>query len=48
MVGVKIRGRRQENLLRAEREIENDAILVTHDAGLLDGSIAGLQVEDWF
>jgi tRNA(fMet)-specific endonuclease VapC len=36
------------DLLIAATAIENDATLVTHDAGLLDGAIPGLQVEDWF
>jgi tRNA(fMet)-specific endonuclease VapC len=36
------------DLLLAASAIENDAVLVTHDRGLLDGAIPDLQVEDWF
>jgi predicted nucleic acid-binding protein len=34
--------------LLAATAIENDAVLVTHDDGLLDGSIPDLRVEDWY
>ena len=36
------------DLLLAATAIENDAVLVTHDAGLLDKAIPELQVEDWY
>jgi tRNA(fMet)-specific endonuclease VapC len=36
------------DLLLAATAIENDAVLVTHDAGLLDGAVSSLQVEDWY
>ena len=36
------------DLLLAATAIENDAVLITHDDGLLDGSIPGLKVEDWY
>jgi predicted nucleic acid-binding protein len=35
------------DLLIAATSIENAAVLVTNDAGLKDGSIEGLTVEDW-
>ncbi len=36
------------DLLLAATAIENDAVLVSHDDGLLDGAIPDLKVEDWF
>ena len=36
------------DLLLAATAIENDAVLITHDDGLLDGGIPGLVVEDWY
>jgi tRNA(fMet)-specific endonuclease VapC len=36
------------DLLLAATAIENDAVLVTHDAGLLDEAVSGLRVEDWY
>lgn len=36
------------DLLLAATAIENDAVLITHDDGLLHGGIPGLVVEDWY
>jgi len=36
------------DLMLAATAIENNAVLVTHDDGLLDGSIPDLKVEDWY
>jgi len=36
------------DLLLAATAIEHNAVLVTHDDGLLDGSIPDLKVEDWY
>jgi tRNA(fMet)-specific endonuclease VapC len=36
------------DLLLAATAIENDAVLINHDDGLLDGGIPGLVVEDWY
>ena len=36
------------DLLLAATAIENAAVLVTHDAGLLDEAVSGLRVEDWY
>ncbi len=46
---VERRGRRKSDfdLIIACTALEHDATLVTNDAALKDGSIAGLLVEDW-
>ena len=36
------------DLVIAATAIENGAVLITHDDGLLDGSIPNLTVEDWY
>jgi tRNA(fMet)-specific endonuclease VapC len=36
------------DLMIAATAIENVAVLITHDDGLLDGSIPGLNAEDWY
>jgi predicted nucleic acid-binding protein len=36
------------DLLITATAIENGAVLVTHDEGLLDGSIPDLVAEDWY